>query len=77
MIRTQVYLPDELYQNIRLLAKREEKSAAELIRELLKRGLKNETKYISTGRAFLEIAKIKAKGPKDLSENIDKYLYEE
>lgn len=75
MIRTQVYLPEELYQNIKLLAKKEKKSAAQVVRQALERDLASE-KGETVGKALLRLSKIKAKGPKDLSENIDKYLYE-
>lgn len=75
MIRTQVYLPDELYQNIKLVAKKEKKSAAQIVRRALEREL--EEKKQTVGEAFLELSKIAAKGPKDLSTNHDKYLYED
>ena len=75
MIRTQVYLPEELYQNIKLVAKKEKKSAAHVVRRALEKGLVAE-KGETIGKALMELAKIGAKGPKDLSENIDKYLYD-
>lgn len=76
MIRTQVYLPEELYQNIKLVAKKEKKSAAQVVRRALEKGLVAE-KGETIGKALLELSRIGAKGPRDLSENIDKYLYEE
>ncbi|OGM31427.1 hypothetical protein A2630_01375 [Candidatus Woesebacteria bacterium RIFCSPHIGHO2_01_FULL_44_10] len=77
MIRTQVYLPEDLYQELRLLARREEQPAAKVIRDLLKTGLKKrvKSKKRNAGDLLLEIAKIGARGPKDLSVNHDKYLY--
>lgn len=79
MIRTQVYLPKSLYQHIDLVAKKEKKAKAQVIREVLEDGVKR--KQNNSGRVLLEIAtmakKYKWKGPKDLSRNIDKYLYEE
>ncbi|OGM68481.1 hypothetical protein A2975_03100 [Candidatus Woesebacteria bacterium RIFCSPLOWO2_01_FULL_44_14] len=77
MIRTQVYLPEDLYQELRLLARREEQPAAKVIRDLLKNGLKKrvKSKKRNAGDLLLEIAKIGARGPKDLSVNHDKYLY--
>ena len=79
MIRTQIYLPKDLYQHIDLLAKREKKAKAAVIREVLEEGVKR--KQGNAGKVLLEIAamaeKYKWKGPKDLSKNIDKYLYEE
>lgn len=76
MIRTQVYLPKSLYLHIDLVAKREKKAKAEIIREALEEGLGEKTNKKSLGEALLELAKIKAKGPTDLSTNHDKY-YEE
>ncbi|MBI1863812.1 hypothetical protein HYS03_01235 [Candidatus Woesebacteria bacterium] len=83
MIRTQVYLTEDLYQTIRLKAKKEKRPTAQLIRHLLETGLKEKNKKTKTnaGDALLRIArlgeKLKIKGPKYLSTNIDKYLYEE
>ena len=78
MIRTQVYLPKDLYRNIDLIAKREKKAKAKIIREALEKSLAQ--KQGNAGDALLRIAKLakklNAKGPKDLSANIDKYLYE-
>jgi len=79
MIRTQVYLPEELYGHIQLLAKRDKKVSAQVIRELLTTGLKKvaQEKKTNAGDALLRLAKIGARGPKDLSIHHDKYLYEE
>lgn len=76
MIRTQVYLPKELYQNINLLAEKENKAKAELIRELLIEGLRKKQDLGGTS-TLLKIAHKASKGaPSDLSSKIDKYLYE-
>lgn len=79
MIRTQIYLPKQLYQTIDLVAKKEKKPKAQVIREVLEKGI--EKKQRSAGEALLEIAelgkKLNLKGPRDLSTNIDKYLYED
>lgn len=81
MIRTQVYLPDQLYQEIGLVAKREKKPRAQVIRETLNEGLGRKKSTRNGGTALLELAKLgkklRIKGPKDLSTTIDKYLYEE
>ena len=81
MIRTQVYIPDQLYQEIGLVAKREKKPRAQVIRETLNEGLEKKKDTKNAGIALLELAelgkKLRIKGPKDLSTNIDKYLYEE
>lgn len=78
MIRTQVYLPEELYGHIQLLAMRDQKVSAQVIRELLTTGLKKvaQERKTNAGDALLRLAKIGARGPKDLSVNHDKYLYE-
>lgn len=78
MIRTQVYLPEILYKNVRLAARKQNKPAAQIIRELLEGGVKQKTKKTNAGDALLRLAKLAVrKGPRDLSVNIDKYLYEE
>ncbi len=76
MIRTQVYLTEDLYTRIQLEAKRGQKKAAEVVRELLQKGLIRQKKQ-TLGNALLELSKIGAKGPRDLSTNHDRYLYGE
>ena len=75
MIRTQVYLPKTLYQQIDLTAKRERKAKAAVIRELLGKGLTNKKPRETARDAFLKLAAIGGKGPADLSKNLDDYLY--
>lgn len=79
MIRTQIYLPKELYQEIGWLAKKEKKAKAQVIREALEKDVKK--RQGSVGKALLELAelgkKLNLRGPKDLSINHDKYLYGE
>lgn len=76
-----MYLPRMLYQNIALIAQREKKPKAQVIREVLEAGVEKKRKRQNGGKALLDIAamakKYKWKGPKGLSSNIDKYLYEE
>ncbi len=80
MIRTFVYFPEELNREIEHLAKDTKKSKATVIREALEEGVTS-IKSQKTGgiEALLKIAelgeKINAKGPKDLSSNMDKYLW--
>lgn len=80
MIRTQVYLPKMLYSEVSLIAKREKKAKAQVIRESLQRGLK-QAKTGTIGEALQELVdlgkKLNLRGPTDLSTNHDKYLYEE
>ena len=81
MIRTQIYLPKELYQEIAFTAKREKKPKAAVIREALGKGLIKKRSKKNAGSVLLEIAamaeKLKTKGPSNLSTSIDKYLYED
>lgn len=75
MIRTQVFLPETTYQQIRIQAELQNKPAAQIIREALESGIKPQNKG-NAGDALLQLAGLKAKGPRDLSKNIDKYLYQ-
>jgi len=60
-----------------MLAKREKKPEAEVIRELLSEGLQSAShvKRESTGASLLRLAAIGGTGPADLSKRIDDYLY--
>lgn len=81
MIRTQIYLPKDLYQEVQLVARKESKKSAQLVRELLHEGLMRRKKKETIGEAFQKLIdvgkKLKMRGPKDLSTNHDKYLYED
>lgn len=80
MIRTQIYLPEDLYREIDIAATKEKKPKAHIIRDALKKGLAKKRQE-TIGEAFLRLSKLgkelNARGPKDLSVNHDKYLYEE
>lgn len=79
MIRTQIYLPEDLYREIGWLAKKEKKAKAQVIREALEHSLESRRETI--GEALGKLIKLGEKlhlhGPKDLSINHDKYLYED
>ena len=76
MHRTQIYLPSELRQELDIVAKKEKKPTAQVIRELLSEGLRSKHKE-TVGEALSKLANLGVKGgPPDLSTNIDKYLYE-
>lgn len=82
MIRTQVYLPKALYQEVSLLARREKKARAQVIREMLEEGLTSKKPEGTIGQALGKLIEIGEKytlknAPTDLSVNHDKYLYEE
>lgn len=74
MIRTQVYLPEELHQEITITAAQRDIPAAQLVRDLLKQGLMARKKT-SVAEALLQLTQVHGKGPKDLSTNLDDYLY--
>jgi hypothetical protein len=80
MIRKQIYLTRELDQHIHVLSQKENKSEAEVIRELLETGLKKQPP-MSTGEALLGLAHLGEQlgiaGPSDLSTRHDDYLYGE
>lgn len=81
MFRTQIYLPEDLYREIGFIAKREKKKKAQVIRETLKTGVDRKKTKQTAGEALLKLAamakKYNWKGPRDLSINHDKYLYED
>jgi hypothetical protein len=83
MIRTIVYLTEEQARDIKLKAKREQKHEAEVIRDLVSKGLdaSRRLKRETTGEALLRLAKLgeelQVKAPADLSARIDEYLYDE
>jgi metal-responsive CopG/Arc/MetJ family transcriptional regulator len=74
MLRTQIYLPQELYRDIDLVAKEEKKATAQVIRELLADGLSHKKK-VTIGKALLKLTQVKAHAPADTSMKIDDYLY--
>ena len=77
MIRTQIYLDEQLHRDLNLLARQEKESMAEVARNILKEGIKKRKKTDMSGKGTLQsLLIIKAKGgPRDLSRNIDYYLY--
>ena len=82
MIRKHVLLPLPLDERIKLVARTDHKSEAEVIRELLESGLQIKHQHTgSIGHALRQLAEIGkeagATGPTNLSQYIDKYLYEE
>jgi predicted DNA-binding protein len=82
MIRKHVLLPLPLDEQIKLMARKDHKSEASVIRELLETGLETTHQHTaSVGHALRKLAEIGkqagATGPTDLSKHIDKYLYED
>lgn len=81
-IRKHFLLPQPLDERIKLVARQDHKSEAEVIRELLAAGLQTKQQQTaSVGHALRRLAaigkEVGATGPTDLSQNIDKYHYEE
>jgi len=76
MIQKHISLPEDLDQRIRKRAKLLKESEELVIRELIEQGLKT-IKPQSLGESLRQLASLGIKGPRDLSQNIDKYLYEE
>lgn len=76
MIRTQIYIPYELHQAAKTIAKRKDESLAKVLRQFIARGIKEERKQLKPkSLSFLTKLNI-TEGPKDLSSNMDKYLYQ-
>ena len=73
MIRTQIYIPETLHERAKTIARKKGKSLATLYRNFIANGL-NATK--NRGGDLTTLAKLNLKGgPKNLSRDIDKYLY--
>lgn len=75
MQRTQIYLPEDLLLELKLLSQKEEKPTARVIRELLRDSVQRKQKRKNAGTTLKEIARLAAPGPRDLSTNLFDYLY--
>ena len=76
MVRKQVYLTQELATDVWILAQKERKSQAEVIREVLTEGVDRQFRRLKRkSGSLLDLAKLGIKGPRDLSRNHDEYLY--
>ncbi len=78
MIRRQVYIPEDQYNELQLMSAMGYGTFSELFREgideVIKRKKVKKTKKFDALRDFAGILK---GGPKDLSKNMDYYLYDE
>ncbi|MBI5356353.1 hypothetical protein HZB78_01945 [Candidatus Collierbacteria bacterium] len=74
MIRTQVYIPDDLHKDMAFLMRQEGMNFSQLVREGVKTVIKNKKmkRVKKWGEGFIGAAK---GGPKNLSSRIDYYLY--
>lgn len=80
MLKTYIYVPDNLNEKITRMAELRKESKAEIIRRALEKGLEVEQLQGSaSAQVLLKIAelgkKYKVKGPKDAAEHFDEYLY--
>ena len=80
MLKTYLYIPEQLERRIKLTAETQKKSKAEVIRQALEKGISAIAQQGTvSAHALLKIAEVgekyKPKGPKDLSANLDKYLW--
>ena len=80
MLKTYLYIPEQLERKIKITAETQNKSKAEVIRQALEKGISAVTQQGTvSAQALLKIAEVgeknKPQGPKDLSSNLDNYLW--
>lgn len=77
MIRTQIYLPEDIHYQLIQLAKAKSTSMAEVTRNFIEKGLKTFKDVDTSGKTVMrKLLNMKIKGgPRDLSTNLDHYLY--
>lgn len=81
MLKTYLYVPEQLNEEINILAEAQKISKAELMRNALKAGLPFlKRKWIDSAEVLLKVAEIgekyKVRGPKDASLKLDEYLWD-
>jgi plasmid stability protein len=77
MIRTQLYISEEAHRNLRMLAEASGESMAKIVRDILEERLEHREENDYSGKqAVRSLLKLQFRGgPKDLSANLDHYLY--
>lgn len=77
MVRTQIYLEEEIHKALSKLARQEKASMAKIARDILKEGIEKRKTTDTSGKDVLEglLTSAITGGPNDLSKNIDHYLY--
>lgn len=76
MIRTQVYFPDDLYRDIKLLAQMERVNTSQIIRAGADEYVKKKTKQKAASDEWKSFIGAGGKGgPKDVASRIDYFLY--
>lgn len=74
MIRTQIYLPEAMVRKLRAIRSQQKRAVGEIIREAVEKFLNDQ----KDENDILELTKLELSGgPKDLSDNLDAYLYGE
>lgn len=81
MLKTYLYVPEELERKIILTAKAQNKSKAEVIRQALEKGISAVAHQgTASAEVLLKIAELgrknNLKGPKDSSSRMDEYLWD-
>jgi hypothetical protein len=74
MLRTQIYLPEDLKLQLQLYAQREAIPVSEVIRKAVVKEIRKNTAQIGSPLAKIAALAVKG-GPKDLSTNLFSYLY--
>jgi len=80
MLKTYLYIPEDLERKIKVTAKTQNKSKAEVIRQALEKGISSVVQQGTvSAQSLLRIAEVgeknKPQGSKDLSANLDDYLW--
>lgn len=81
MVRTYVQLPRQTYYQLKALAASENQPFTAVTRRAIDSGLKQEKKLAGSSSFLFELEKLgkrlKVRGPKDWSANLDKYTWDE
>jgi len=73
MIRAQLYIPETLHERAKSVARSKKQSLANLYRGFITKGLETSK---NRGGDLTSLVKLRLRGgPKNLSRDIDKYLY--
>lgn len=77
MIRTQIYIPEEMHSQLLQIAQAQSTSMAQVTRKLIEKGLKTSKNIDTSGKTVMRrlLNMNITGGPKDLSTNLDHYLY--
>lgn len=80
MLKTYLYIPDDLNEKISRVAEAQKKSKAEVIRQAIDKGIDTEEQRENAGVELLfKLAELgkknKIKSPRDASTNLDYYLW--